>query len=288
MEASRSLLQSYWKRKQHWKAALIVYWVQFFLAATVGITIYTRMKTVMGNSISLSKLKTGFDYTIISDFLSVSSGMIAELIQQVLGLVLIYLLISVFLQAGILSVLSEKSENGVTEFCKGGAYFFLPFFKIGLFFWTITILWTGVLWLPIITNMQKILIQYKDERVFIWVVIGILVVYFVGLWILFAWSLLGRIYYIQNGVTIFKGIKQGLSIFLEQWKPVFINIIAFLLLNIVVGAVYFGIINLFKPDTFFFLLLMFIIQQVFILGRIIIRFGFYSSFLRLSSFRSQK
>jgi len=97
-----SSLKRAWGRK---RLVSLVYVVQLALALTIGLQVYQVFEASIGDSLALEGLKSGYAHTVINDLLNIHGPSLSPLLGQVRWLILLYLIISAFLSAGIWSVL---------------------------------------------------------------------------------------------------------------------------------------------------------------------------------------
>ncbi len=102
-----------------WKIVLAIYIFQFLLAATVGLQMNQVIEASIGNSLSIKELEKGYDYTVISDFINNHGGSFTPLLGQMRWMTLIYLVFASFISAGLLFVLTKKSDNYLDFFLGG-------------------------------------------------------------------------------------------------------------------------------------------------------------------------
>ena len=111
---------------RHWRTALIGYVFQLLLVFTVGMQIYQVFEASIGNSLGINELMDGFDDTVVSDFIQVHGASLSPLLGQLRYLFLVYLVFSVFINAGLLFAVSEE-KPGWVSFWEGGKKYFLHF-----------------------------------------------------------------------------------------------------------------------------------------------------------------
>jgi hypothetical protein len=194
---------------RHWKTALVVYVIQLILALTLGFQVYHVFEASIGNSLELDKLLDGYDHTVLSDFLNVHGASVSPLVGQLRWLLVLYGIFSVFLQAGMLSGV-VKNETGWRVIWHGGAAYFFPFLKIAVAILTVTVLWSGVLWLPFLaffTTSPEVLSSEKVSVQLLFLVAG---VWLLGLVFLFNWSVGARLFFLEEGGSIYRCIPAGL------------------------------------------------------------------------------
>lgn len=256
---------------QQWKIAAIVYVLQLCLALALGMQVFHVLEASIGKSLEISKLIYGYDHTVLTDFLKVHGASITPLIGQLRWLILVYLLFAVFIDGGLLyGVATSQPVQGHT-FWKGGATYFFPFLKIGLLLLLPLLLWTLVVWMPFGLCLEASLLFFPSEAYTVWLAVGLLAVYGVGLAILFVWSVLSRLAVIQTGVGIGAGLRQGWRLFKGNKKRLLGLLGLFLLLKSAFLVVYFALEAATGMQSPLLIGVFFVVQQALVFFRIQIR-----------------
>lgn len=73
-------------------------------------------------------------------------------------------------------------------FWQSGAAYFFAFLKIALFFLLVALVWTALLWLPVLINLQSSLMYFPSEKYTVWLVFAVLLLWLTGLAVMFLWS----------------------------------------------------------------------------------------------------
>lgn len=256
---------------QQWKIAAIVYVIQLCLALTLGMQVFHVLEASIGKSLEINKLIVGYDHTVLTDFLKVHGASITPLIGQLRWLILVYLLFAVFINGGLLyGVATPQPVQGHT-FWKGGATYFFPFLKIGLLLLVPLLLWTLVIWLPFGLCLEASLLYFPSEVYTVWLAVGLMIVYGIGLAVLFVWSVLSRFAMIQTGVGIGASLRQGWRLFRGNKRRLLGLLSLFLLLKSALLALYLILEAATGMQSPLLILVFFVVQQVFVFFRIQIR-----------------
>lgn len=256
---------------QQWKIAAIVYVIQLCLALTLGMQVFHVLEASIGKSLEINKLIVGYDHTVLTDFLKVHGASITPLIGQLRWLILVYLLFAVFINGGLLyGVATPQPVQGHT-FWKGGATYFFPFLKIGLLLLVPLLLWTLVIWLPFGLCLEASLLYFPSEVYTVWLAVGLMIVYGIGLAVLFVWSVLSRLAVVQTGASTMGGLRQGWRLFRGNKRRLLGILGLFLLLKSALLALYLILEAATGMQSPLLILVFFAVQQVFVFFRIQIR-----------------
>ncbi|MFN0214587.1 MAG: hypothetical protein ACKVT2_10065 [Saprospiraceae bacterium] len=259
---------------RQWRIALIVYFIQLCLALTLGMQAHSVLESSIGNSLEINKLLAQYDHTVLTDFLKVHGASITPLIGQLRWLLLVWLIFSVFINAGLLySTNSEKytGRAGVAAFWQGAVEYFFPFLKISLIFLGIALLWTMLTLAPIAMFFQPALRYFITEQYAVWAVMFLIVIYLAGLVILMVWSLISRVLFVNNLSMISSSLKNGWRTFHKNGRAFLRLMMAFLGVQVLLLAIYWVLEAFIGMTTPVGILLLFLIQQAFVFLRIQVR-----------------
>lgn len=268
--------QSFSIGMRQWRIAAIVYVIQFCLALTVGMEVHNVLESSIGKSLEINKLLLHYDHTVLTDFLKVHGASITPLIGQLRWMLLVWLLFSVFIHAGLLVCAARPQQAGAQRFWTAGAAYFFPFLKISLFFLLLALVGTVVLFLPIAMFLEPSLQYFPSEKYTVWLVLGCLLLYGFGLIKLYVWSVLSRLSHVETGASTFKSIRTGWRIF---WKKKWILlgfVLGFVLFQVLLLVVYWQIEAFSGMTSSALIAVFFVIQQAFVFFRIQVRQMIYA------------
>lgn len=261
---------------RQWRIAAIVYVVQFCLALTVGMEVYNVLESSIGNSLEMNKLLLHYDHTVLTDFLKVHGASITPLIGQLRWLLLVWLLFSVFIHAGLLVCAAKPEQAGGRNFWTAGAAYFFPFLKISLFFLLLAFIWTVVILLPIVLFLEPSLQYFSSEKYSVWLVLGFLLLYTFGLIKLYVWSVLSRLSYVETGASTFKSIQNGWLIFWKKKWALLGFVLGFMALQLLLMFIYWQLEAFSGMTSTALIGIFFVVQQAFVFFRIQIRQMMYA------------
>lgn len=265
-----NLIQSYKTTLQQWRITAIVYGIQLALAFTLGMQVYEVMKASIGNSLNLNSLLQHYDHTVVMDFLKVHGGSITPLIGQLRWLLLVWMVIAVFLDAGMLYTAALPQQASGRVFWEGGARYFFKFLGISLFFLLLLLIWTGLILLPLAMMIQPSLEYFSSEKYTVWILFFAIGVWLIGVAELVGMSILTRLNCIREGNSVWAGIKSGIRQFRSKKRHYMAILGSIFLFQVVLMVVYFNI----ETHTGFStigVLGLFLLQQVFSFVRIQLR-----------------
>lgn len=279
MNIRNPILTGFSIARKQWLVAAMVYFFQSCLTLTLGMQVYSVWESSIGNSLEINKLLSQYDHTVLTDFLKVHGASITPLIGQLRWILLVWILFSVFINAGLLYVVSplgRQEKHAVRAFWEGGARFFFPFLKISLFLLFLLIVWTVLVWFPVALFLESSLQYFPSEKYPVWIVIGLMLLYLLGLAVLFIWSVLSRFAKIRTRTSAKHSLRIGWHSFIEHKTGFLGLLLAFLLAQGVLLLIYWLLSSVIGMQTPLAILLTFAIQQIFVFFRIQLRQMMYA------------
>ena len=265
---------------RHWRTALIGYVFQLLLAITLGMQVYEVFEASIGNSLELNKLMDGYHDSVVTDFLNVHGASLSPLLGQLRYVLLVFLIFSIFINAGILNALVEN-KPGWSSFWEGGKKFFFRFIPVNLFFLVLAVIWTAVTLLPYIGYMQPSIEDFDSEITTVYLLFVVLCIWLLGIIYLFNSSVVARLKIMSEENKIWRAIKNGLRISLRHFFSLTCVFVLFLLLQLVLIAVYWLVEGAFGMVSPFLIFVFFIFQQIMVFVRWIFRIAMYGGVKKL-------
>ena len=257
----------------HKRLVTIVYVIQLVFAITIGLQVFNVIDASIGNSYSLEGLKTGNAHMVVNDLLNVHGPSLSPLFGQVRWIVLVYLIISAFINGGIwYSILGPGNRN---SFWIGGANYFGRCLKIGIFWTVVFILISALLWIPYLTNISRWMEEWPSEAPILWIGAAVVIVWSIISVFLFVGSSYSKIFLIQKGLSSWKSIIRGVKFSAQRTLKLFPVLLIFAAGLIVLYAFHMWIDDFNIMKTSFGIFVLFIIQQVIVWSKIAIRVGAY-------------
>ena len=220
---------------RQWRIALVVYIIQLLIAMTLGMQLYQVFEASIGNSLELDELLKGYDHTIVQDFLNVHGGSITPIIGQVRWVVLAYMIFSIFINAGLLYVVHERSTSW-KDFWNGGAMYFFKsagLFLIYLIFYIALIAVIGISFGAVFAKA----LDFSSEKVaFLW--FGILsLIFIITILKIMSASVYSR-FAIMEGQSVWSAFKTGWRTFRKNWKSTWGVLISMFFIQLLIYCVY--------------------------------------------------
>ncbi len=118
---------------------LLLYVCNLVFGLVIAVPLHSVLKESMGQSLEIQKIISAFDNTVFTDFMNEHGQLLSPLLEQVQWFSLLYILLFVFLNGGIIHVLA-----GRMGFWEGCAKYFWRFFRLTLLFLLLHLIVAGV------------------------------------------------------------------------------------------------------------------------------------------------
>lgn len=262
---------------QYWSLAALILLVQLIFGIIVG----GQLGDALNHSIGLTKagelFSHGFDYSVFQDMLREFPDALSNVKRTIPIIIIAYLIISIFLQGGLISSII-KSEKSWKLFFQNGVRYYFPFLMIGLLFLILIVLLTGLFWVPLLMNAISIVESLASDRLFFFSIYAVGIVYILILSFLVNASVNSRINYAMLHQSIFSSLKAGFSWTFKKYLPLTFIFILFGFLSFL--FLYFSI----KIDTSLSMSvwISFIVTLLFIFLRILLRSAYYAALMDYS------
>lgn len=252
---------------KHWKIVLLIYLLQLLLAVPLAMQVWHVLEASIGNSLEINKLLPGYDHTVISDFLKVHGGSITPLIGQLRWVLAIWALASVFINGGLLFTLVRRSPNWLS-FWTGGATYFSRFLKIALIFMLLLLIWTSIVLLPYLANLQINLETMASEKIVLGYFAALLCCWFLGLIFLNNAAIVSKTAIIEQGLSTWQALKKGLGFTLRNFVKTTSIFLIFSALQMATVAAYWWLEGRSGMVTEGLVIVFFLVQQLLVLMRV--------------------
>ncbi|MBU2493595.1 MAG: hypothetical protein KJ571_13295 [Bacteroidetes bacterium] len=246
-------------------------------AFLLSIPIYAVLLDSLNRSMLSDKLALNFDYIWFIQFLNIYKSNLTEIPFMLYGMMGIYLLVQTFFVGGLISIFHIPEKNHSVDFFYGGVKYFVRYTKLLLFsllFFSIAFLINDYLGYLIISFFKN---SENETAEFVFMMMRyILLIFFIGVIALISdYSKVNVA--VKDKYKIIRVLIDTAEFLKENFAKVFI---LFLFIAIIgaAGAVVYNLVRVTIPETpFYFLIVSFILQQMLIIFRLLIRMLFYST-----------
>ncbi|MEW6701310.1 MAG: hypothetical protein AB1298_01195 [Bacteroidota bacterium] len=257
---------------------VILFWAFNTMSALVlAVPVYNILFDNIGTSLTSDRLTIGFDYMWYLQFRNLYSVQLNQLPLSIYFVVGIYALIQTFFLGGLISIFHTPEKNHTVDFFFGGVKYFFRFLKVllvSLLFFALAFEFNDysgefITWL--FHDSENVTTDFilKSLRY-------ILLVFFIGVVTMISdYSKVSLA--VRDKTEAIRGIYNAALFIKNNFNKVFT---VFLIVAVIgaFGAVVYNIIGRFIPRTpFYFLILSFILQQMLIIFRLLVRMLFYAT-----------
>ena len=260
------------------KLVLIFYLVQFVLAyiltKPISQLLSKAFSTATLNDVILNRFDLKYLYAMLREF-----GKGVDLFGLVFPLSLLYILISIFLTAGVYWLFYTKTEFKLSEyFIKCGIYFsrFLKLFLVSMIFYVACFAIFALL-SSLFGNLTKDTVTEVWPVILTFVKYGLLIFLFALVLMIFDYA---KILLIDESTSgVFSAAIEAMKFFMMN----FFKTIGIFLLYIITGVLFFAVFKLIDSsiitNTYFTISIFFILTQIYIYLRQYLRLALYDSLI---------
>jgi len=261
----------------HRKFVLLFWITNIVFAFALSLPLFSVLQHGLANSLINSNLSLGFDYLWYVQFRHIYRNSLDAIPILLYAFAGVYVLVQLFYLGGLLAVYTNSKKNHVVDFFYGSVKYFIRFLKIAVF--------VGALYFAAISI--NVLIDYGIKEIFLEkenAAVEFAVQIFRYLFFLLLISLINIISdYTKVAITVVDSTKLFRSLYksFQFIKKNFVKVMTvyfIMLVFVAIGATIYNVVDSFLPKKpVYFLLLTFLIQQLLIIFRVLIRMYFYST-----------
>ncbi|MBN1300408.1 MAG: hypothetical protein JW995_04260 [Melioribacteraceae bacterium] len=277
MNISQILKNSYYLIRRN-LSVLVLFWAtNAAMAFILSVAIYSLLMDNLQHSLLSDQLALRFDYMWFNQFMNIYDSTLSRLPLITYSVVVIYWIIQTFYFGGMVAVFKNPDKNHISDFFYGGVRYWLRFMKILL----ISIVFFGLAFKlnDLLGDLFTNLFGKNDYYLTDFILRSlryILLLIFIG--IITIISDYAKISLAVDEKQKALAAVKNSFVFIRQNFQVSVG--TFLIISVLgaVGAVIYNIIDTFVPRApFYYLMLTFILQQMLIIFRFIIRMFFCAS-----------
>lgn len=266
------------------KMTVLIYCVNLSLSLIIAIPFLGDLKSGFGSSMLPDALLKGFDFTSISEFLRISSGVISSYIHQARWMIFLYFLLSILFSGGILVVIYKKEKFSVISFFNGCLIYFFRFFKLFIYMAVFNILIAVIVYLPLSIIIKSAADTVDSEATLFFIGMYGVIIHLILFGILQMVSYYAKIQIVSDDSRkVFRAIFKSMGFVFKHFINTFSLFLLLLVAPVSLWIAYFILRNSIGFTSGFTILIMFIIQQAFTFSRIFIRIWKYGSQYELYS-----
>lgn len=261
------------------KVVILIYLLQLIIALPLGMQVYQVIEASIGNSLSMNIIEDGFNRTVFEDFLNIHGASITPLLGTVRFIIPAYLLLSVFLHAGVIGNIL-KGQSSIKDFFQNALHYFISFLGINVAMFIISLVWIIVVWIPYLFFIGNPTEDHSSEKVFVFSVILFAIVFLIGIVFIWIWSLNVKYQKVVEGKNIWHSLKSGWYLSKRTGKHQLVLFLIFMTIHLATILLYFLVTDPIGASSMLLILFVMLLQQLFALFRIGLRVSLYGSLLK--------
>jgi hypothetical protein len=263
------------------KFVLLMWAVNAATALILTVPVFNVLYDNLGHSLLSDRLTEGFDYMWYVQFRNLYSLQLDQIPLNIYFVVGLYTLVQTFFLGGLISIFHTPDKNHTVDFFFGGVRYFIRFIKVlivSLFFFALAFKindYTGELITWLFANSENAAADFTLKA--LRYILLIFLIGFITMLSDYAKVALA----VGDKIKVLKELYSTMNFIIRNFNQVFL---LFLLVAVIgaLGAVVYNIVGRFIPRTpFYFLILSFILQQMLIIFRLLVRMLFCSTEVNL-------
>lgn len=263
----------------HKKLWLFLFLIEFIIALILINPISSQFNQMFSTSLAADKILQGQGTNSIFEFMVHKAEIITVQKQILLLTGLLYLLLTIFFNAGIITSLIEKKNFQAAFFFRSAGHFFVRLFR--LFLWSLPFYVIALIMYSILGEIFNLIAGESEPLIFIFSLLKLLILIILFLFIKMVFDYTKIALISENKMKI-------IQTNLKTWKFVLKNLgktlrlfYLIVLLGIIISIVYLLLGSLLNISTWITIILLFILQQLFVFSRTGIKLIYFSSLINL-------
>ena len=252
----------------NWQITLTNYFIQLAIVGLFAFDLYSILKGSIGSSLELNDLINHYNHTVFSDYMRFNRSSILTILHSAKYSLLVWVLVSNLINAGILFSTVNKNQNSAISFFKNSIQYFIPNLKFNLFFFTSILISILSFIVPFALSLDSLLNYFSSEK-FIFILLIILVIILAILILsIFTWSVISKLIFMQEKFTYRKCLRIGLKSLVKNWLVLLKFILLMIFFQLCIFFIYLMLENILNHELSFMLLVLILIQQTYFILRI--------------------
>jgi hypothetical protein len=258
----------------NWKFVILFWGVNALFSIVLTLPIFQMLMDNLGNSLLSGKLNQAFDYIWYLQFRNLYETNLEHMPLTIFGAAGIYTLIQTFFLGGLIAIFNFPKKNHIIDFFYGGVKYWFRFTKILLI--SLVFFVAAFKLNDLLGDLIAWIFQNSENEIYDFILRSlryILLVFLIGIITLISdYTKVGMA--IEGNYRALQGIVDALFLIKRNFTLIFT---VFLLIAIfgAFGVLVYNIVGLAIPRTpYYFLIISFILQQMLIIFRFLIRMYF--------------
>lgn len=281
MNIAKAYTKGFIQTAKYPRMLLILYFANILMALLFALPFFSVLKSSAGHSDFLNGFLEGFDYTAFSNLMNNSGKAFSAITGGIKWMLLAYFLLSVFLTGGIIRTLNDDKFT-TSSFFGAGAFSFFRFLGLSFIIVLFQLIFLLLIAVPTQMYIDNHLSNFQSELTSYYIGFSALGLYTIIFLIISMIGDYGKFYMeLNNSFNIFKAFWKGIKYVFLHFLKTFVLYLILLIIPAIIMYVYLYLENDIKMATSIGILLVFLMQQAFILLRVFLRTWILSSELMI-------
>ena len=265
------------------KLVTTIFFITLFIALIIAIPFGSTLGKKAGNSMAFVSLIKGFNFSVYQDFMNQFSGSIYPFISVAIWMGVFYLLFTIFFEGGVLDILirNERKYSLIT-FWGAGARYFSRFLRLAVYSVVVQVVIVLAVYIPVINILDSVSANAANEKTLFYILLTGVIIHLIFFIFILTVTDYAKIMMVENKKykplkTLFKSLGFVLRHFLSTYSLY----LSLLIMPVAIFIIYFWLEAQIGMSTGITIFIIFIVQQVFIWCRILIKIWILGSELFL-------
>jgi hypothetical protein len=266
-----------------WKMIFLLYVINFLVALPLALAFRSSLASGLGASMDSSSLMQSLDFSIMQDFLKLHRDGIGAIMQQVTWVLLTYMIINTFLAGGILTLVRGKKEPfSASAFFGGCGTYFLRYLRLFLIFGVLLTLVLVIMSVVLGGLVSTIVDNASSELTAYWAYLAMIVLLLLPAMLVIMIADYAKIIVImQDEHSMLKTAWRSTKLVFRNFFKVFGLELLMVLIPVLLFVFYLWLDLSIGMTSDMTILVMFILQQLFIVSKAWTKVFFFSGELSL-------
>lgn len=265
------------------KMTFVLYIVNLLLAIPLALAARSVMIAGFGASLAPAQMLPGLDFTVFQDFMNLNSANLQTVLGQVLSVLVLSMLLQTFLAGGILTVLQDQEKKySASSFFKGCGTYFFRFFRLFLLFGVILLVVALVVAVIIAALSEAMMENSTSEITDFWIRIAACVVFLFPVMLMLMAADYAKIHMVlRDEHSALRSCGKGFAFVFKRFPAAVGLELLMLLIPLLLFGIYIWLDLAIGMTTAVTILVMFVIQQIFMILRAWMKVFFFGGEMTL-------
>lgn len=270
-----------WSQK---RVIWVAYALQVFFGILVALWFSGLLQSSLYHSINFETLLSGYDHTVISDWRNNHPQLVSAIMNMFSWMTLLFIPVAVYINGVLLHALITKPLD-IKASLASGLRTYLPFFLVTLIALIAVLIWAILTLYPMINLIQNVFdATLSEPGLLIRYLIGG-IVFYLGVIFILNWSITARTLYLRTSRSMWKCMRSSFKEVFRKPLQTIGTTTLFMILQVLLIAGYLWLEDQSGMISPLWVVVFFLVQQLFVLIRILWRLMLYSGIDRLHAQR---